>query len=284
MTRNSQARLITNEIKKLIASEPNGNFNEMRLVVAMERAVARLSAHLFLSKHLVFKGGFVLLKTTNTNRFTRDVDALAYEISKDDVPVLVQEALAMDLVDGFWFGDFQIEEIPDQGEYGGLRFNCAFQLGDPPLDSVKIKKLSRLHIDIGIGDKLYSDPIKLKMNAIIPTKEFVSWLVYPLESIFAEKLQTLFHRGSANSRAKDVYDLIFIFPKCQDPDRLRGAIQLTFKNRNTSVPRSFLEEVKELNLTLFNIAWPSVQLSTPPQPFSKVWKEFLHVCAALDQL
>jgi len=283
MTRTLKARNVTLELKKLTLRK-DISFNEIRLIVAMERAVARLESIPLLSQHLIFKGGFVLLKTTDTHRFTRDIDALAHTISKEDVPPLIEAAMTNDLDDGFWYGDFQMEDLPDQGDYGGLRLDCAFQLGDPPEQVHKIKKLSRLHIDIGFGDHLQYKPVSQKMQSTLLSEKPISWLIYPLENIFAEKLQTLFQRGSANSRAKDIYDLVLVFPKCADKSKLASSIDLTFKIRKTKVPQSFHDTAEQLNLTLLRTSWSSVQLTTVEQSFEEIWKAFLIVCEGLDQL
>ena len=97
------------------------------MIVALERAVARLEKHPKLSSHIIFKGGFVLFKTVDTTRFTRDVDALAIGISRQKVPEMVEAALNLDLNDGLWYGDLIVEDLVDQGPYGGFRFNCAFK-------------------------------------------------------------------------------------------------------------------------------------------------------------
>ncbi len=104
--------------------------NELRVILALERIVARVIADKSLEKHLVFKGGFVLMKVLESERFTRDLDALGVGIDKDEVTRLVPKAMEKDLDDGLWFGDFQVESLDEQGEYGALRFDAAFQIGE----------------------------------------------------------------------------------------------------------------------------------------------------------
>ena len=48
-----------NALKKIAAADPNRNINELRIVVALERAIARIENEPILAKHFVFKGGFV---------------------------------------------------------------------------------------------------------------------------------------------------------------------------------------------------------------------------------
>ena len=61
------------------------SINHVRVLLALERIIARLQKHPILSEHLIFKGGFALLKTIHASRYTRDVDAIARDISKEKV-------------------------------------------------------------------------------------------------------------------------------------------------------------------------------------------------------
>lgn len=139
MSREDKARKIRVQLTKIANTKGSWSVNELRIVLGLERIVARLIQNKELEKHLIYKGGFVLLKSLGSDRFTRDLDALGVGIDKEDIIKLVPRALNADIHDGFWFGDVQIKPLDDQGEYGGLRFDCAFQIGDPQMD--KIAKL-----------------------------------------------------------------------------------------------------------------------------------------------
>ncbi|MFN7454627.1 MAG: nucleotidyl transferase AbiEii/AbiGii toxin family protein, partial [Pseudobdellovibrionaceae bacterium] len=205
------------ELNKLAKAAKTLSVNDLRMVLALERVIARVENHKKLSKHFVFKGGFVLLKTVNSNRFTRDVDALAIGLSRKQVPDLVGDALSADLQDGLWFGDVKTTDLVNQGPYGGYTFNVAFTIGKAPsAKDPKIKKFSRIRIDVGFGDALESVPEKQSMPSILTDEEPVTWSVYPFEFIFAEKMEALFSRGSNNSRAKDIYDMQLIFGRIKD--------------------------------------------------------------------
>lgn len=147
MSREEKAKLVSKVLKKIALTNTRLTHNEWRIIVALERAIARLEQQEQLREHLVFKGGFVLLKTTVTTRFTKDVDALAVSVRRENIPPLVQAALVKDLDDGLWYGSTEVKNLDEQGLYGAYRFIVPFQIGDPSAD--KIKKLSRIHIDIG---------------------------------------------------------------------------------------------------------------------------------------
>lgn len=284
MSRAFEGRRVMDALKKLTKNSKGNSINELRMIIALERAVARLENHPRLSSHIVFKGGFVLLKTIDTSRFTRDVDALAIGVSRERVPEMVDRALKLDLHDGLWFGDLQTEDLVDQGSYGGYRFNCAFQIGDPPKEAGKIKKLSRIHIDVGFGDPVEQIPAKQEMISVLPDGKPISWSVYPLEYIFSEKLEALFSRGSANSRAKDVYDMPIIFQKCANKKKLRQAILRTFSHRSTALPDSFESGARSFDLSVLRSAWRSVELIEEIRSFDDAWDELLSCLITLDQV
>lgn len=129
------------ELNKLAKAAKTISVNDLRMILALERVVARVENHKKLSKNFVFKGGFVLLKTVNSDRFTRDVDALAIGLSRKHVPSLVEETLSQDLQDGLWFGDVKTSDLVNQGPYGGYTFNAAFTIGKAP--SVKDPKIKK---------------------------------------------------------------------------------------------------------------------------------------------
>jgi len=128
-----KVKQVNNALKLCTKSQTQLNINELRVIVALERAIARLQASSELSEHLVFKVGFVLLKRHESSRFTRDADVLAVSISKLELVSMLKKALLADLDDGLWYGDIKEQEMHDQGEYGAFRFNFAFQIGTPDL-------------------------------------------------------------------------------------------------------------------------------------------------------
>lgn len=268
--REEKARKIRSAIIKLVKSEPVLSANEIRIIVSLERIVARLSSEPQLDKHLVYKGGFVLLKTIGSNRFTRDLDALGVNLDKEQILSLVPNALTQDLDDGFWFGDVNVESLDEQGEYGALRFDCAYQIGDPPTKKDALKKLSRIHFDVGFGDTVSRGLKHSAMPLLLKLDSQISWRVYPPEFIFSEKLQTLVKRDAANSRSKDVHDLGLLFEQC-DFKKLLKAVSDTFARRQTSMPDSFLKFAESLDTRMLESGWKSVKLSDEERPFLERW-------------
>ncbi len=284
MSLEKQGAKIAQTLKKIVNTTIGASYNELRVIVAIERAIARLETEEKLKKHLVFKGGFVLLKTISSSRFTRDLDAQALGVGRKEIVLLVQQALKKDLKDGLWYGEVAIEELRHV-QYPGIRFKVPFQIGAPPPDAAGLKKLTKIDIDIAIDAKPVTDfEIQYEeMPSVLAEWPPVSWSVYPPEHIFSEKLEALMSRGSASSRAKDVYDLIELFPRCKNKQVLLEIIKTTFFNRNTKLPDSFYEVASAFDVSALKMAWPNIAKNTGRGRFEELWGTLLMVLKELDQ-
>lgn len=283
MSQEDKSRQILRALARLV-KESALSINELRVVLALERVVARIEAHKGLRDKLVFKGGFVLLKSFGSQRFTRDLDALAQDIPKQRLLSYLTDALATDLNDGLYFGGVAVEDLIDQGQYGGYRIKVTFQIGPLPKEARKLKKLSRVHVDVGFGDVILGKPKVAKVNSIFEGEAPLSWRIYPLESIFAEKLETLVSRGSGNSRAKDLFDLVILFDQVKERRALKGAIKKTFSNRGTEMPTSFAEFFSRLDLTVLERSWGSVELTGGEMSFTSCQRRLRGVLRGIDKL
>jgi hypothetical protein len=276
------SQALIKKLQLLAKENPHISLNEYRVLIALERAIARIVRHPLLSKHLVYKGGFVLFKVLEHPRFTRDVDAIAIGIKKSDLIKYFDIALKRDLDDGLWYGDIAHEELTNQGVYGGVQFNLAFQIGNPP-EKVKSKKLSRIHIDVGLGDLVSNLKPPQKMKPLISEDDPISWKIYPLEFIVSEKLEAFVSLGSINSRAKDVYDLGQLFKKINDNKKIISAIKKTFLNRKTEIPPSFKKFAESLDTSILQSAWQSVDLMGIDMSFEEIWIILIKNLSKLDK-
>lgn len=223
-------------------------FNKTIEIFAMERLVARLESDSQIAGHLTYKGGFVLYKQSETERFTRDVDATATAIAKNQLRTILEHVWKSDLNDGIAFGDPNLSELTiESGDYGGFRLALRYHLDVAELDEKKVKKLPRIHIDVAMGEKGPEISEEKQLESVAEGFEPVSWRVQALDFIFAEKFQTLITRGSTNSRGKDIYDMYHLSKKLGDKQRLLDAVNQGFKNRDTELPKdteSYLSELK----------------------------------------
>jgi hypothetical protein len=102
------------------------------------------------------------------------------------------------------------------------------------------KMKDKIHIDVGIGDVVEPQHREIKLFQYRGKPFFedaVSLLVYPIETIFAEKLETVLSKGSKNSRMKDYHDLLLLVRNrgLIKRNKLKEALIKTFENRGTAL-------------------------------------------------
>lgn len=218
---------------KVVANEKGLTFNEVWKQLLLERFLARLSHSPHLEK-FIFKGGLLLAQYLEIGRETTDADFLLTKV-KGEAPAIeaaLKEITEIDLEDGFEFSWAGIEELRQPHmEYLGFRASL----------SVKLEKMKdKIQIDIGVGDLVEPredkfHPFEYKGKPIFAGE--ISLLVYPVEAIFAEKLETIISKGPTNSRMKDFHDLILMQrePSLLVPKKLKASISATLANRGTAL-------------------------------------------------
>ena len=232
-------RLIEN-IKK-IAKEDELHFNQILSIIAYERAILRLAQSEILHEALTYKGGLIMRLVYQSSRFTKDLDASFTKISTEKLKTQVEESLSKDLDDGFEFKNGKWSVVNESSEYQGLRYSFEFSF---------LEKTSQfLQVDF-TNSQLKKDFV---LHTIKNTEKEIK--IYPKELIMSEKLQTLVKRGSLNTRAKDVYDINFLFDRSFDFDEFKEYLYLIFKTREIIKPESFYEFAKEMDTTYLEQSW-----------------------------
>jgi hypothetical protein len=115
----------------------------------------------------------------------------------------------------------------------------------------------KIHVDVGIGDIVQPQNKELKLFEYRGKpffEESISLLVYPIETIFAEKLETVLSKGSRNIRMKDFHDLLLLLRETslKNSKKLHKDIRKTFENRGTSLK---LIEFDEVGLRALQQLW-----------------------------
>jgi len=270
------------KIRKVAASLGVQDVNRVRGILTLERIVARLMTNPFLKEHLVFGGGFVLFKELDTNRYTRDADAVVSGINSENLIKEVNDALFENLDDGFWFGDSLIEDLETESGYGGIRFKILYKVGTPLPNEKEKSKLRRIHLDISIGVDLEDVAKKTQTSSIIQSLGSIEWKVYPPEFIASEKIHCLLFRGDMNTRGKDVYDLPLIFKGTSDVD-LFNAIERTFVRRSFKVA-SLYEAAVTIDTKMLKMNYDSILVERMENNFEDSWSSILEKFKNLDAL
>lgn len=216
-----------------IYKEKGIHFNECWKKLLLERFLSRLSR----SKHsqkFIFKGGFLLSYIIEIGRETIDLDFLLTNMnaSEDEIKQTIQDVIAIESEDGFVFGYEKIDllEQPHM-DYPGYRVSLKATFG---------RMKDKIQIDVGIGDVVMPIIRELHLFQYKGRPMFegeISLVVYPPETIFAEKLETVLSKGAANSRMKDYHDLVLLTrkPHIIDINKLQKSLKSTFNNRDTNL-------------------------------------------------
>lgn len=241
-------------------------YRNVETVFLIERLVARLVADKKLGQHLVFKGGFVGLRVYGSPRYTIDLDALLVKANLDSTLELVKQRAETDSDDGTWFRFESQINLTTQGEYGGIRQVYRVGIGEILPD---IKRAQAINFDLGIGDPITPGPQKTKTQSFFPQNEDISWSVYPIETICAEKLHALLSHGDANSRSKDIHDLSVFLPKA-DAEILGTALKRCFEFRETELPKKISAEIKKINTHRLEQGWANSVSTVANAPEFKI--------------
>lgn len=209
-----------------ISREKNIDFNSVIRFYMYDRFVERLSKSKY-KDNFILKGGFYLSKLFGLdNRSTMDIDTAIRKtnLSLENVIKMITEIINIDVDDNVKFEIEKTESIRDEDEYGGLRITIKFTL-----ENMK----DSFHIDIATGDPIHPGPDDYKYESLIGNEIYKVWS-YNLETILAEKIETILSKLEASSRMKDYYDIYLIhrfkFNKI-NKTKFRGAVEKTFEKR-----------------------------------------------------
>ena len=196
----------------------------------LERLLERISISKY-QQNFILKGGFLIAAMVGLDtRATMDMDATikGLPVNEQIVRQMFEEICRIELDDDVMFNFRSIREIREGDVYTGYRVSLSANY--PPM-AVPLK------LDITTGDKITPKEIEYQFKLLLEDRS-ISVLAYNLETIMAEKLETVISRGDQNTRPRDYYD-IYILDKLQysniEPNALKAALNATTKKRGSSV-------------------------------------------------
>lgn len=208
----------------------------------LERLLERISVSRYQS-NFILKGGFYIAAMVGLDtRATMDMDATVrgLAVSQDAIRHMFEEICGISLNDDISFSVKRIEDIREDDEYSGLR--VMLEATYPPM-------VVPLKIDITTGDQITPREIVYEFRLLLEPRS-IKILAYSLETVMAEKLETVISRGDQNTRSRDYYD-IYILRKLEwqniTPDSLRLALVATAIKRNSL---SIMERYSEILQTV----------------------------------
>ena len=190
----------------------------------MERFLERVSSSKY-NGSFILKGGMLVAAFVGVEaRATMDIDTTikGIPVTMVDMESTITEISNIDLEDNVKFRIKKVSEIMDEAEYSGIRFSM-----DAVLDGAVIP----LKIDISTGDVITPREIAYSYKLMFEDRT-IPIMTYPIETVLAEKLETVISRSITNTRMRDFYD-IHILLKSQNinADILALALERTAKKR-----------------------------------------------------
>ena len=223
-----------------------------------ERFLARIAASPY-ANNFVIKGGTLMGAILGVaHRTTMDIDATVIGIKADEATIerVVADIAAIEVGDGIAFKvkPAGADAIRKDDDYGGYTVALVASVGTIRLP---------IAIDVTFGDKITPRAKKRKFTQILDGRSHITVLAYTVETVIAEKLQTVLSRGAANTRLRDFYDLHMLWVRREfKAEILVKAIKNTFANRHS-------EEYWGKRLRI-------VESLKESQPLAEQWQRYCH--------
>jgi predicted nucleotidyltransferase component of viral defense system len=193
----------------------------------LERLLERISSSEYKS-NFILKGGMLIADMVGIDtRTTMDLDITikGQTLSETQITEIVEGILRVPVNDGVLFAFRKIEEIREEADYPGYRVT---------IDATLDKTRQTMHIDITTGDFVTPKEIEHHFKLMFEDRS-ISILAYNLETVLAEKFESVISRGVTNTRMRDFYDIYILTTTQQfDAATFRMALEKTAANRKTS--------------------------------------------------
>ena len=223
---------------KSVAKQNNADARTLMRVYMMERFLERLAQSEY-RDNFIIKGGILVTAMIGVaHRSTMDIDTSMknLNLSAEDALRVVNQVKDIDLDDGVSFKVKDVSNIMDEMEYPGIRVTMNANVG---------RLITPLKIDISTGDVITPRAIEFNYDLLLEDRSISLWS-YNLETILAEKLQTVLARGILNTRMRDFYDIRMLLDTYEDKVNkavLKDAFAATCKKRGTDHLQEQAEEI-----------------------------------------
>lgn len=168
----------------------------------IERFLERISLSEYRDK-FILKGGMLVAAMVGLDaRSTMDLDATVkgVDVNVDDVADLIVGIISVPIDDGVIFRVNKVSEIMDEAEYPGIRVSMT-----TVFDGV----VTPLKIDISTGDAITPREVRYSFKLMLEDRSIDIW-AYNLETVLAEKMETIITRATTNTRMRDFYDIYIL--------------------------------------------------------------------------
>lgn len=234
----------SDKLNDIIKKKSKGNNNlahHLHQMFFFEHVLMRLEKSKY-RDNIILKGGVLLSSIIGEDlRTTKDIDATlkSLPLNMDSIRNIFEEILSVDIDDNVKFEIVNIKDIRLEDEYGGFRINVK-----GTFDKIR----TNFFIEITTGDIITPREIKYKYNSIFEDKK-INIMAYTIETIIAEKFESIISKNITTTRAKDFYDLYMLMNKHKNDinnKNLVKAIENTFNKRNTGFNIDNFKEIVEI--------------------------------------
>lgn len=234
----------SDKLNAIIKKKANGNINlshHFHQMFFFEHVLMRLEKSEY-KDNIILKGGVLLSSIIgNDLRTTKDIDATlkGLPLTIEMVEEIFKEILSIDIKDNVYFELVSIKDIRITDEYGGFRLN---------IKGTFYKIRTNFFIEITTGDIITPREIKYKYSSIFEDKK-INIMAYTIETIIAEKFESIISKNITTTRAKVFYDLYMLIDNHKDEidnGVLKRAVINTFNKRNTTYDINLFRETLEI--------------------------------------
>lgn len=193
------------QLKDLIRNLSKKNAADAQILMRnymMERFLERISLSEY-RDHFVLKGGMLVAAMVGLDtRSTMDMDATVkgFPVNEASVKDMVEKILAVPVNDGVSFRVKRVQSIMDEADYPGVRVSM-----ETTFDGV----ITPLKVDISTGDVITPKEVRYRFKLMLEERSIEVW-AYNLETVLAEKLESIIYRGITNTRMRDFYDVYIL--------------------------------------------------------------------------
>ena len=211
-----------------MAEKKNLRAQEVLQMFLFERILERLANSVY-RDNFILKGGLLISSMIGiSERTTMDMDTTVrgIQMEEDEIVRTMKEILNVEVDDGIEFVYQGIEPIREDDAYNNFRVHLRAKYG---------KIDSPMKIDITTGDVITPVAIRYDFPMLFEERT-VPVMAYTLETVLAEKYETIIRRNIGTTRARDYYDLHILYKSRKNEVRLpilKAAVEHTAKKRNS---------------------------------------------------
>lgn len=216
------------QLKAKVRNLSAGDNDRAKLLIrnyVMERFLERIALSQY-RNNFILKGGMLVAAVVGLEaRATMDIDTTvkSLPLTMEDARKVVEDVIQVDVPDGVSFRITRVMDIMEGHDYPGIRFML-----EATLDKLK----QAIKIDISTGDVITPRAVEYSYKLMFEDRSISIW-TYNLETLLAEKLETIMARETANTRMRDFYDIHVLMEQPVDYQVLHNAFMATSEKRQS---------------------------------------------------